>query len=233
MSTRQRLEFTAACGGAFFAVLVVVAFLIDRRPSSTAGVDVVSYYSRHHVAALTADILIGVGAAFFILFAETFARRIGSVAGLVGGAAAIAAYLVAIGCWETLAESYGGLDLVDVPREAYDNAHVVYVVGVGAEHMGHFAAAAFIAATAAALFATPARTVAWLGVAVAVFRLGTAVLELATNSGWSDVVVALGFLSFLAWTFAASATLALSLRRGYLSSSAWEPEGEGPRQRAE
>jgi hypothetical protein len=219
MSTRQRIEFTAAWGGAFFTILVVVAFLIDRRPSSTAGVDVVAYYSTHHAAALTADILIGIGAAFFILFAETFARRMASVAGLVGAAATIAPYLVAIGCWGTLAESYGGVDVVNLPREAYDNAHVVYVVGVGVEHMGHFAAAAFIAATAAALFATPARTVAWLGIAVAVFRLGTAVLELATDSGWSDVVVALGFLSFLAWTFAASATLAVTLRRGYLSEN--------------
>jgi len=215
MSTRQRIEITAACGGAFFTIVVVVAFLIDRRPSSSAGVDVVTYYSTHAGKALTADILIGIGAAFFILFAETFARRMGSVAGLVGAAATIAPYLVAIGCWETLAESYRGVDLVDVPRESYDNAHVIYVVGVGSEHMGHFAAAAFIAATAAALFGTPARKVAWLGIAIAVFRLGTAVLELATNSDWSDAVVALGFVSFLVWTFAASATLAVTLRRGY------------------
>lgn len=219
MSTRQRIEFAAACGGAFFTILVVVAFLIDRRPSSSAGVDVVAYYSTHHSAALTAYILIGIGAVFFILFAETFARRMGSVAGLVGAAATIAAYLVAIGCWETLAESYGGVDLVDVPREAYDNAHVVDDVGIGAEHMGHFAAAAFIAATAAALFATPARKVAWLGIALAVLRLGTAILELANNSDWSDAVVALGFLSLLVWTFAASATLAMTLRRGYLSEN--------------
>ena len=213
MSTRQRIEFTAACGGAFFAILVIVAFLIDRRPSSSTGVDVVAYYSTHSGTALTAYILIGIGAAFFILFAETFARRLGSVAGLVGAAAAIAAYLVAIGCWETLAESYRGVDLVDVPRESYDNAQVIYVVGVGAEHMGHFAAAAFIAATAAALFDTPARKIAWLGIALAVVRLGTAVLELATNSDWSDAVVALGFLSFVAWAFAASVTLAVTLRR--------------------
>ncbi len=106
-----------------------------------------------------------------------------------------------------------------MPRESYDNAHVIDVVGIGAEHMGHFAAVAFMAATAAALFYTPARKVAWLGIALAVFRLGTAVLELATNSDWSDAVVALGFLSFLGWTFAASVTLALTLRRGYMSEN--------------
>src|SRR6476660_1884138 len=99
MSMRQRIEFTTACGGAVFTFLAVVAFLIDRRPSSSSGVDVVTYYSTHHGTALTAYILIGIGAAFFILFAETFARRMGSVAGLVGAAATIAPYLVAIGCW--------------------------------------------------------------------------------------------------------------------------------------
>ncbi len=232
MSTRQRLDVVTAAGGAVFAILVVAAFAIDGRPASSAGVDVIAYYSTHAGRALSADILIGIGAAFLILFAETFARRTASVAGAVGAAAAVAPYLVAIGCWETLAESYRGVDLVGVPRAAYDNAHVVYSIGVGAEHMGHFAAAAFVAATAVALLTTPARRVAWLGIAVAVFRLGTAGLELATNSGWSDVVVALGFFSFLAWTLAASATLAVMSRRRYVRTDS--PGGSsGDRERPE
>src|SRR5262245_17317997 len=107
MSVRQRVELVAASGGAVFTILVVVAFAIDRRPPSTAGVDVVTYYSMHSGAALTGAILIGIGAAFFIWFAEVFARRTRSAAGLVGAAAAVAAYLVAVGCWSTLAESYG------------------------------------------------------------------------------------------------------------------------------
>jgi hypothetical protein len=63
------------------------------------------------------------------------------------------------------------VDPVDVSSEGCRDAHVLHVAGVGAAHMGNFAAAAYVGATAAAMLATatPWRFLGWLGIAVAAF----------------------------------------------------------------
>jgi hypothetical protein len=120
-----------------------------------------------------------------IWFAETFGGATASrSAGIAGAASTVALYLVAIGCWAVLGEIYGGVDLVDVSSEGYSDAHVLHVVGVGAAHMGNFAAAAYIGATAAAMLATagPWRSLGWLGIGFTAFRLISALIELASTS---------------------------------------------------
>jgi hypothetical protein len=212
--TRERLQLVGASGGAIFAVLTFVAYLVHAGPSSDEGVAVVGYYSTHGTATLMAAALVGVAAIGFIWFAETFAGRtpLGAV-GVAGASVTAALYLVSVGCWEILAEIFGGVALVNVPSEGYSNAHMLYVAGNGASHMGNFGAAAFVGATAAAMVAStaPRRWLGWLGVGVAAFRVTSAVIELTSNSHWSDVVSIAGFLAFLAWVFAASVALLLPM----------------------
>jgi len=207
---------TGALSGAIFAVLTLVAFLFNPGPASTDGVTVVEYYAGHDARTLWGAAVVGVAIVCFAWFAETFARRTPSgAAGVVGAAATIALYLVAVGCWEILAEIFGGVDIVNVPPEGYQTAHVIQDVGVGAAHMGNFAAAAYIGATAFAFLGSPAsrRLLGWLGIVIAAYRLFSAVVELASNSRWSDAVSTAGFLAFLAWVFAASVALAFTGRR--------------------
>jgi len=81
--------------------------------------------------------------------------------------------------------------------------------------MGNFAAAAYVGATATAMLAAAPswRRLAWLGIGIATFHLISAVIELASNSHWSDVVSIAGFLAFLAWIFSASVMLVVAMRR--------------------
>jgi hypothetical protein len=58
-------------------------------------------------------------------------------------------------------ESDGGVGPVAVPREWYSDAHVLYLVGVGASHMGNFAAAAYVGATTAAFLDGSTLAFAW------------------------------------------------------------------------
>ena len=44
-------------------------------------------------------------------------------------------------------------------------------------------------------------------------RLISALIELASNSQWSDAVASVGFLAFLAWVFAASVILVVAMER--------------------
>ena len=216
-ATIERLRLVGASGGAIFAVLAFVAFLMNRGPSSSDGLTVVEHYTAHGTATLWGAALVGVGAVCLIWFAETFAGSMSSTPlGLVGAAVTAALYLVAVGCWEILGEIFGGVNIVDVPSQGYNTAHVIYVVGVGAAHMGNFGAAAFVGATAAAMLAAeaPWRRLGWIGVVVAAFRLSSALIELASSSDWSDAVSTAGFLAFLAWVFAASMALVATRRRG-------------------
>ena len=213
--TLGRLRLLGAFGGALFAVLALVAWMIHTGPSSDEGLTVVEYYSTHETATLWGAALFGVAAMCFIWFAETFAERMPCRAGGVAGAAAtVALYLVAVGCWEILAEIYGGVDFANVPNEGYANAHVLFVVGNGAAHMGNFAATAYVGASASAMLASAPswRLLGWLGIGITALRLISAVIELASNAHWSDNVSILGFLAFLAWVFAASVMLVLTMR---------------------
>ena len=216
-STKERLRLVGASCGALFAVLTFTAYAFNTGPSSGNGITVVEYYSTHETETLWGAALVGLAAVCLIWFAETFAgaTAFGS-AGIAGAAATVGLYLVAVGCWAMLGELYGGVDPVGLPSEWYSDAHVLYLVGVGASHMGNFAAAAFVGATTAAFLASGARwrLLGALGVAVTAFRLISALIELASTSHWSDVVSIAGFLVFLAWVFAVSVMLVVRVRRG-------------------
>ncbi len=111
-----------AAGGALFSALVVIAFVIAQGPSSARGDTVVAYYSDHGTATRTSAGALTV----------------------VGAAVTAALYLVAIGCWESLGETFNGRDALDVSREDYGDAHFLYDAGVGATHMAHFTTAAYV-----------------------------------------------------------------------------------------
>jgi hypothetical protein len=214
--TYRRLRLVGALGGAVFATLTLVAFLLNPGPSSEHGIPVVEYYSTHGTETLWGAAFFGVAAIFFLWFAETFGERMGSRAiGIAGAAATVALYSVTVGCWEILAEIFGGVDLIDVSSNGYSTALVLRDIGNGAAHMGNFPATAYVGATAAAMLtSTPSwRRLGWVGVGVTVLRLISALVELASNSRWSDEVTIVGFLAFLAWVFAASAMLVWATRR--------------------
>jgi hypothetical protein len=211
-----RLQLVGAAGGAVFAVLALAAFVLNPGPSSGNGVTVVEHYSTHGTQTLWATALVGLAAIGFLWFAETLAAATGAGSAGVAGAAAMAAlYLVAIGVWSILADLYGGVDPATVTGEGYSDAHVLHVVGVGAAHMGNFAAAAFAGAATAALIGSDVlpRWFAWTGLAVAAFRLVSALVEVGSTTGWSDAVAIAGFLVFLAWVFLAGVLLTAALAR--------------------
>ena len=132
-----------------------------------------------------------------------------------------AIYLVTLGAWEALAETYKDVDIVDVPSEGYGDAHVLYDVGVGAAHLASFADAAFVGATAVALLSGAVvrwRRLGWVGVGLTVVWLINAPLQIFGTSDWSDAVGAVIFVSLLAWVFALSVILVMSLRSGAATS---------------
>ena len=102
------------------------------------------------------------------------------------------------------------------------DAHALYAAGLGAVHLANFTAAAFVGATAAAMLvsAVPWRWLGSIGIGFALVQLISAVIVLASQSHWSDVVGTVVFLAFLAWVFAASVRLVLALRRGEVAAPA-------------
>ena len=218
-----RIRLFGAAGGAVFAVLILVAFLIAPGPSSADGVTVVEYYTEHGNAAIWQAVLAGFGIVCFMWFAATFADvMLAPKAVLVSAGAMSAVYLVVLGAWESLGENYKGVDIVDVQSEDYGDAHALYDVGVGAAHMAGFANAAFVGATAAALLtsATPWRRLGGIGVGLTVVWLINAPLQIIATSEWSDGVGAIVFLSLLAWVFALSSVLVISVRRAAVGDPA-------------
>ena len=198
-----------------FAILTLIAFFIASGPSSANGVTVVEYYTAHGDAAIWQAVLAGFGIVCFLWFAGTFAAAMSPANMVLVSAGAMAAvYLVTLGAWESLAETYKDVDIVDVPSEGYGDAHVLYDVGVGAAHMASFADAAFVGATAVALLTSvaPRRRLGWIGVGLAVVWLINAPLQIFSASDWSDAVGAVVFLCLLAWVFALSVILVMSLR---------------------
>jgi hypothetical protein len=219
----ERLQLAGAASGAAFAVLAFAAFLLAPGPSSSDGVAVVEYYAAHARGTVWAAALVGVAAICLLWFAETFARLLSSAPlGVAGAAATASLYLVAVGCWEILGEIYGGVDIIDIPSAGYSNAHTLQVVGVGAAHMGNFAAAAFVGATTAAMLASAARwrSLGLAGIAFTATRMISALIELTSKSHWSDIVATAGFLAFVAWVFIASAALVANIRRGSVRAPA-------------
>ena len=212
----SRTRLLGGAGGAVFAILTLIAFLIAPGPSSANGVTVVEYYTAHGDAAIWQAVLAGFGIVCFLWFAGTFAATLPSANAVLVSAGAMAAiYLVTLGAWEALAETYKDVDIVDVPSEGYGDAHVLYDVGVGAAHLASFADAAFVGATAVALLSGAVvrwRRLGWVGVGLTVVWLINAPLQIFGTSDWSDAVGAVTFVSLLAWVFALSVILVMSLR---------------------
>jgi len=217
LSKLQQLRSLGAAAGAVFAIVALFAFLIAPGPSSGNGIGVVDYFSAHSSAALLQATLVGLSAVLFIWFAETFAEQMssGSVA-VVGAAVTAALYLIAVGCWEELGETYGGTDPTSLPSENYGDAHVLYSAGAAAAHMAGFTAAAFVGATAAAILGAPTRSrwLGWVGAGLTVVQLIAAEIVLASQSRWSDLIGNIVLIAFLTWVFAISAWLALATRPG-------------------
>jgi hypothetical protein len=204
-----------AASGAAFAVLTLVASAIAPGPESASGVHVVEYYTEHGDAALWQAVLAGFALICFLWFAATFAGAMSSPNGVLVSAGVVAAlYLIVLGAWEGVAENYKDVDIVDVPSEAYGDAHILYDVGIGAAHMAGFANAAFVGASAAALLMSvpPWRRLGATGVALTVVWLVNAPLQIFATSDWSELVGLIVFLSLLAWVFALSVLLVVSRR---------------------
>jgi len=178
-----RIRLLGAAGGAVFAILTLIAFLIAPGPSSANGVTVVEYYTTHGDAAVWQAVLAGFGIVCFLWFAGTFAATMPSANAVLVSAGVMAAiYLVTLGAWEALAETYKDVDIVDVPSEGYGDAHVLYDVGVGAAHLASFANAAFVGATAVALLSGAVvrwRRLGWVGVGLTVVWLINALALMA------------------------------------------------------
>lgn len=212
----ERVRLLGAAGGAVFAILTVVAFVIAPGPSSAADVQVIDYYTEHGNAAIWQAVLAGFGIVCFVWFAAVFSHW--SPAGravLVSAAAMAALYSVTLGCWETLGENFKDVDVIDVTSETYRDAHFLYDVGVGAAHMALFMDAAFVGATTAAFFTTavPRRRLGAVGVVLTVVFLINAPLQIFGTADWTDAVGAIVFLGLLAWVFVLSVALTVSLRR--------------------
>jgi hypothetical protein len=215
-----RFRLFGAGGGVAFAVLVLVAFAIAPGPSSASGTTVVEYYSTHGTAVLWQAVLAGVAFVCFMWFVETLAGRMSSgPAGVIGAGVTAALYLISIGCWESLGENYRGIEVLSISSDSYAAAHVLYDVGVGAAHLATVATAAFVGATAAALLSSgaPWRRLGWIGIGFTAVQLINAPLQIFATSSWSDVVGLLVFLAWLAWVFAVSATLVVSMRRSVIA----------------
>lgn len=216
-----RIRLLGAAGGAVFAILTLIAFLIAPGPSSANGVTVVEYYTTHGDAAVWQAVLAGFGIVCFLWFAGTFAATMPSANAVLVSAGVMAAiYLVTLGAWEALAETYKDVDIVDVPSEGYGDAHVLYDVGVGVAHLASFADAAFVGATAVALLSSAVRwqRLGWIGVGLTVVWLINAPLQIFGSSDWSDAVGVVIFVFLLAWVFALSVILVMSLRSGATTS---------------
>lgn len=203
-----------------FAVVTLIAFLISPGPSSPDGVTVLAYYAAHGDAAIWQAVLVGFGVVCFVWFAGAFAEAMPSGnAVLVSAGAMAAVYLVTLGAWEALGETYNGIDLINVQNDSYGDAHALFAVGVGAAHMASFADAAFVGATTVGLLTSvrPWRRLGAIGIVLTVAWLINAPLQILadqrTMSGWSVTVGTILFLALLAWVFALSVVLVITLRR--------------------
>src|SRR6476620_1970182 len=96
----SRTRLLGGAGGAVFAILTLIAFLIAPGPSSANGVTVVEYYTAHGDAAIWQAVFAGFGIVCFLWFAGTFAATMPSANAVLVSAAAMAAiYLVTLGAW--------------------------------------------------------------------------------------------------------------------------------------
>ena len=90
-----------------------------------------------------------------------------------------------------------------------------FAVGVGASHMASFADAAFVGPTTVGLLtaARPWRRTGAVGIVLTVAWLINAPLQILAAAGLSVTIGTIVFLSLLAWVFALSVILVITLRR--------------------
>jgi hypothetical protein len=203
-------RLVGAAGGAAFSVLALIALLIAPGPSSAGGRTVVTYFATHASAVLAQAVLFGFGAVCFIWFVEALSSRLSTGhTGLAAAAVGVALLLVAIGAWESLAETFRGVDPVTVSEEAYGDAHVLFDVGTGAAHLANFANAAFLGTVAVAMIGAGSTWRRWgvAGAVLAAVELVNAPLQLLASSHWSDLVGVAVFGLFLLWILAVSIVL--------------------------
>lgn len=219
----ERLRLLGAAAGAVFSILIVIAFVIAPGPSSAADGKVIDYYTAHGDAAIWQAVLAGFGLVGFVWFVAVFSgwSPVGPAV-LVSAAGMVALYSVTLGSWEGLGENFKGVDAISVSSDTYRDAHFLYDVGVGAAHMASFMDAAFVGATAAALFTTPVphRRLGTVGIAFTLVYLINAPLQILGTAGWTDAVGTIVFLGLIAWVFVLSIVLVLSLRRGATAAPA-------------
>jgi hypothetical protein len=212
----SRLREFAAASGTMFSALVLIAYAVDPGPASPIGTSIVSYYSTHATQTRIAAVLIGIAVIFFISFAEMLAWQLAlGSAGLVGGAATAALYLVAVGCWEVLGELYGSGNGRLYSSDVYDYAQVLYDVGIGAVHFANFTAAAFVGTIAVGMMRSTAtwRRLGWVGLGFALVRLSSALIVVIAHAHWSAVLETIVFIGFVAWVFVVSVALIVQVRR--------------------
>ena len=210
------VRLLAAFSGAAFAVLVVAALAVPGATPVPHNTTVVEYYSAHGTTTLWKTALIGLALVCFVWFAGTFARSMSAGATVQISAGATAAlYLAAFACFASLSRTYAGVEPTTVPSEAYRDAHTLYDAAVGLTLVANFMSATFVAATSASLMAAaaPWRRLAGVGVGLALVHLINAPLQILTSADWADVVGAVVFITFLAWTCGLSVVLAVSIRR--------------------
>jgi hypothetical protein len=130
----------------------------------------------------------------------------------------VALLLVAIGAWESLAETFRGVDPVTVSEEGYGDAHVLFDVGTGAAHLANFANAAFLGTVAMAMIGAGSTWRRWgvAGAVLAAVELVNAPLQLLASSHWSDLVGVAVFGLFLLWVLAVSI---------FLTGEVWRERG--------
>ena len=192
-------------------------------PSSANGVTVVEYYTAHGDAAIWQAVLAGFGIVCFLWFAGTFAATLPSANAVLVSAGAMAAiYLVTLGAWEALAETYKDVDILSTFRAKATATPTSFTTSASAPHtLASFANAAFVGATAVALLSGAVvrwRRLGWVGVGLTVVWLINAPLQIFGTSDWSDAVGAGIFVSLLAWVFALSVILVMSLRSDAVTS---------------
>src|SRR5262245_39527968 len=102
----EGLLVARAATGSLFSLLVAVALSLAPGPSSAGGVDVVGYYSHHESASLWQAVLAGLAIVCLLLFAGVVADLFPEGPGVLAPAAVTATlYLVAMGAWESVAET--------------------------------------------------------------------------------------------------------------------------------
>ena len=219
------LRVASAAGGAAFAVLALIAFLLALGPDDTTGIGILDYYVKNDAAVKWQAMLFGVAAIGFFWFFGTFARnvraadearRYGGVI-LASAAATAALYFVGITGWLALAYSYGDASSVaGADPSAFGDAAVLWNISDAAFTLSNFPAATLLLAAAFVILASPLLP-AWSGVAAAVvgaFLIVQGAVQIIADADFLDTAGIVAFVAFIVWVFVVSVILTRAVIRG-------------------